>query len=224
MFGVVDTNEPVPRVIVADSQHFFRAGLRGVLEEAGVAVVGEASSGAEIIALGRELAPDVIVIDLNMTDASDATALRDIAAASSDAQIMVLSSSAEAANVIQALSAGAAGYVLKGTPPDELVSAIRQLACGHVLVSREAIDALVACASMKGDSLADGQITERPELTSREMDVLRLIVEGADNATIGLQLSISRHTVKQHVTNIFEKLDVRTRAEAAVYAVRSGLI
>jgi DNA-binding NarL/FixJ family response regulator len=220
----VDTNETVPRVIVADSQHFFRAGLRGVLEQAGVSVVGEASSGAEIIALGRELEPDVIVIDLNMTDASDATALRDIAAASSNSQIMVLSASAEATHVIQALSAGAAGYVLKGTPPEELVSAICQMARSHVLVSREAIDALVACASMKGGPPADGRADERPVLTRREMDVLRLIVEGADNATIGVRLSISRHTVKQHVTNIFEKLDVRTRAEAAVYAVRSGLI
>jgi DNA-binding NarL/FixJ family response regulator len=213
------------RVVLADDHHFFREGLRGMLETAGVKVVGEARDGAEAVALAGELKPDLIVIDLNMSDTLGAAALQQIAAVNPGARTVVLTASIEEADVLEALEAGACGYILKDTRAEELIEGIRQTAGSHVVLSQAVMRALVKRASPDnhaGERLSSEN--ERPALTARERDVLQLIVGGADNAAIGLELSISRHTVKQHVTNIFEKLGVRTRVEAAVYAVRAGLV
>lgn len=225
MFGAMDSSEDTLRVLIADGQHFFREGLRGMLEAAGMSVVGEATGGDEAIALANTLEPDVIVIDLDMPDASGTRALRRIVAARPSIKMVVLTVSADETGVIEALESGACGYLLKNTGADELVGAIRQAARGQAVLSHDAMRALVS--RVRADGNAEGITPSGPEesvLTAREMDVLRLIVEGADNAAIGLELSISRHTVKQHVTNIFEKLGVRGRVEAAVFAVRSGLV
>jgi DNA-binding NarL/FixJ family response regulator len=224
-FARVDLPEDTLRVVLADGHHFFREGLRGMLETAGITVVGEAKDGAEAIALAGRLEPDVIVVDMNMRNVSDAAALRRIAAASPEARMVVLTTSTDEANVLEALAAGVCGYLLKDTAADELVGGIRQMTSSQVVLSREIVQELAkrVSSSNHGSNHSQAEI-ERVALTARETDVLRLIVEGADNAAIGLKLSISRHTVKQHVTNIFEKLDVRTRVEAAVYAVRSGLL
>lgn len=212
------------RVLLADDHHFFREGLRDMLETAGVNVVGEARDDAEAVTLAGELKPDLVVIDLDMSDIVGAEALRRLAAASPQARTLVLTTSADDAEVLEALEAGACGYILKDTQPQELIDGIRQTARGQVVLSREVARILVEHASPNNHSVEQAQAAnDRPALTAREQDVLRLIVEGADNAAIGLELSISRHTVKQHVTNIFEKLGVRTRVEAAVHAVRMGL-
>jgi DNA-binding NarL/FixJ family response regulator len=213
------------RVVLADDHHFFREGLRDMLESAGVNVVGEAKDGAAAVALAGELEPDLIVLDLDMSDTPGAEALRQIATTSPQVRMVVLTTTLEEADVLEVLDAGACGYILKSTPADELIDSICQTAGSHVVLSREVVRALTRHASP--DDHATGQM--RPgidglELTTREKDVLRLLVDGADNAAIGLKLSISRHTVKQHVTNIFEKLDVHSRVEAAVFAVRADLV
>lgn len=212
--------------MLADAHHFFREGLRGTLESAGMRVVGEARDGAEAVTLAETLEPDVIVIDLNMPDASGAEALRRIAAVSPAARMVVLTVSADEADVLDAFQAGACGYMLKDTRVEELIGGIRQTAGGQAVLSREAVLGLVARANASdhANRQARSRADERVLLTPREMDVLRLIVDGAENAAIGLELSISRHTVKQHVTNIFAKLGVHSRVEAAVYAVRNGLV
>jgi DNA-binding NarL/FixJ family response regulator len=213
------------RVLLADDHHFFREGLRGMLESAGVIVVGEARDASEAVALADELKPDVIVIDLGMSDSLGADALRRIAAVSPEARAVVLTASVEEADVIDALEAGACGYILKDTRADELIDGIRQTAGSQVVLSKELVLALVRRANANHRTVTPNSAPiEGPVLTTREKDVLGLIASGADNITIGLELSISRHTVKQHVTNIFEKLGVRTRVEAAVYAVRAGLV
>ncbi|HTA98362.1 MAG TPA: response regulator transcription factor [Solirubrobacteraceae bacterium] len=213
------------RVVLADDHHFFREGLRDMLESAGVDVVGEAKDGAEAVALAGELGPDLIVLDLDMSDTPGAEALRQIATISPQVRMVVLTTTLEEADVLEVLDAGACGYILKSTPADELIDSIRQTASSHVVLSREVVYALTRHASPNDH--AARQIrpsTDGLELTTREKDVLRLLVEGADNAAIGLELSISRHTVKQHVTNIFEKLGVHSRVEAAVFAVRADLV
>jgi two-component system nitrate/nitrite response regulator NarL len=213
------------RVVLADDHHFFREGLRGMLDTAGMTVVGEAKDGAEAVALAGSLKPDVIVIDLDMSDASGAEALRRIAAVSPEARMVVLTSSADETDVLDALRAGACGYILKDAQADDLVGGIRQTVGKHAVLSQEVMRALVRGAGPNNHAAQQSPpATEEPALTAREQDVLRLLAGGADNAAIGLELSISRHTVKQHVTNIFEKLGVRTRVEAAVYAVRAGLV
>jgi DNA-binding NarL/FixJ family response regulator len=211
------------RVVLADDHHFFREGLRGMLAADGMAVVGEATDGAGAVTLARELAPDVVVIDLKMPNASGVDALRQIATASPDAQLVVVTVSADEVDVLEALAAGACGYLLKDTRADELVGAIRLAAGGHAVLSRDVLRALVA--RVRADSqTAEQARSEAPALTARELEVIRLIADGADNVAIGRELSISRHTVKQYVTNIFEKLGVQSRVQAAVYAVRQGLV
>lgn len=196
-----------------------------MLESAGVSVIGEAKDGAEAVALAGELRPDLIVLDLAMYDAPGVEALRQIAAIGPEVSVIVLTATLEEADVLEVLDAGACGYILKSTPADELIDGIRRMAPSQVVLSRE-----VLRVAMKRES-PDREASGRPRassdgliLTDREKDVLRLLAGGADNAAIGLELSISRHTVKQHVTNIFEKLGVHSRVEAAVYAVRTGLV
>jgi DNA-binding NarL/FixJ family response regulator len=220
------------RVVIADDHRLFRDGLRFTLEDAGMSVLGDAADGAEAVALAQELGPDVVVLDLNMPRISGLEALREIRRLSPDVQTVVLTVSAEDADVLAALAAGACGYLLKDTPVDRLASSIRQAAEGHMLLSNEVarrLTAYVRSSTETGepavppaqDRSAEDQT---PELTPREDAVLRLIAQGADNVAIGAELSISPHTVKQHVTNIFEKLGVHSRVQAAVYAVRAGLV
>ncbi len=225
------------RVVIADDHHLFREGLRGMLQEAGMDVVGEASDGADAVALAQELEPDVVVLDLNMPGTSGLQALRQVARTCPNIQTIVLTVSADDADVLEALAQGACGYLLKDTHPQRLAEGIRQAAEGQVMLSGEVAQALaarvranahahaanVAAATAQAEAEAVVAMDE-PALTSREADVLRLIVEGADNVAIGQALSISPHTVKQHVTNIFEKLGVRSRVQAAVHAVRAGLV
>jgi DNA-binding NarL/FixJ family response regulator len=220
------------RVVIADDHHLFREGLRGMLEAGGMEVVGEASDGDEAVALAHGLEPHVVVLDLHMPGASGLDALRGIARTCPDVQTVVLTVSDADADVLAALAAGACGYLLKDTRADHLAGSIRQAAEGHMVLSGEIARALMAhvragadAAQAGADARAEVRDAEnRLALTPREIEVLRLISEGADNTAIGLALSISPHTVKQYVTNIFGKLGVRSRVQAAVYAVRTGLV
>jgi DNA-binding NarL/FixJ family response regulator len=218
------------RVLIADDHQIFRDGLRGMLEADGMEVVGEAADGGEAAALARELAPDVLVIDLNMPRTSGIEALRQVARTSPGVQTVILTVSDDNADVLAAMAAGACGYLLKDTRVDQLAGSIRQAAEGHMVISGEVARALMAhvraelaAAEADGDS-SPQSAEDGPGLTPREVEVIRLIAEGADNVAIGQALSISPHTVKQYVTNIFEKLGVRSRVQAAVYAVRAGLV
>jgi DNA-binding NarL/FixJ family response regulator len=247
-FPPVDVSTDALRVVIADDHQLFREGLKGMLQDAGMEVVGEAADGADAAALVAELQPAVAVLDLNMPGTSGLQALRRIARSNPDIQTVVLTVSAEDGDVVEALAAGACGYLLKDTHVDRLADGIRQAAAGHMVVSGDVAKALIARvrAEAQGDAHAAAGASagpggtsaagiaaaaaaaeeahgERPALTPREREVLQLIVEGADNVAIGRALSISPHTVKQYVTNIFEKLGVHSRVQAAVYAVRAEL-
>ena len=228
IFRCVNPSENTLRVVIADDHHLFREGLRGMLEAGGVEVVGEASDGNEAIALTQRLAPDVAVLDLKMPDVSGLDALRGIARTSPDVQMIVLTVSDDETDVLDALAAGACGYLLKDTRADRLADSVRQAAEGHMVLSAEIAQALMEHVRAGASAArAEAEVRETEDqlaLTPREIEVLRLLAQGADNITIGLELSISPHTVKQYVTNIFEKLGVRSRVQAAVYAVRSGLV
>jgi DNA-binding NarL/FixJ family response regulator len=222
-------NEEI-RVVLADDHHFFREGLRGTLEAEGIVVVGEAGDGLEAVALATDLQPDVIVMDLNMPNCSGIEATRRILAIHDDIQIVVLTVSADDADVVTALLAGASSYMLKDAKLDDLTRGIRQVAAGDAVLSGEVAGTLLArvraSARASGAEQTRANTSEPPAdrcLTARESEVLRLIVTGADNAAIGNELSISPHTVKQYVANIFEKLGVHSRVQAAVHAIRAGL-
>jgi two-component system nitrate/nitrite response regulator NarL len=232
----VDSQDGALSVVIADDHRLFRDGLRGTLQEAGMRVVGEAGDGAEAVALTRKLAPDVVVLDLNMPGVTGLEALRQIERTSPGTQAVVLTVSAADTDVLAALAAGACGYLLKDMHADRLAEGIRQAAEGHMVLSGDVAQALTAYVRAGAETaVAEAAVVqeaaerreaegEAPALTPREEEVLRLIARGADNVAIGLELSISPHTVKQYVTNIFEKLGVRSRVQAAVYAVRAGLV
>ena len=211
------------RVVLVDDHHFFREGLRGMLAADGISVIGEATDGEGAVTVTRELEPDVVVIDLRMPGTPGVEAVRRIVAAQPHVQVMVLSVSADHGDVLAALAAGACCYLLKGSRADELAASIRLAAAGHAVLSREILQALVAHVRAGADASAAHAGDGARALTARELEVLRLLAGGADNAAIGRELSISGHTVKQHVTSIFGKLGVHNRVQAAVCAVRAGL-
>jgi NarL family two-component system response regulator LiaR len=211
------------RVVLADDHPFFLEGLRGMLVADGISVVGETTDGDGVAALTRQLSPDVVVIDLNMPGASGVDVVRQITATNPDVQVVVLTVSADETDALEALAAGACSYLLKDTRADELVGSIRLACGGHAVLSRDVIGALLMRVRA-GNRVVKSTVGKDLALTSRELEVLRLIAEGADNAAIGRELLISKHTVKQYVTNILEKLGVHGRVQAAVYAVRKGLV
>lgn len=211
------------RVIVADDHDLFRSGLRGLLEAAGVNVVGEAARGDEAVRAVRELAPDVVVMDLNMPVLGGVEATREIVAGSPLTRVVVLTVSDQDADVMDAILAGACGYLLKNASIDELVAGIRAAAVGESLVSPH-IAAKVLQRLRAGSAATDAAETIRAELSDREIEVLKLVASGLENAEIAAKLFISPKTVKNHLSNIFMKLQFENRIQAAVYAVRSGLV
>jgi DNA-binding NarL/FixJ family response regulator len=211
------------RVLIADDHDLFRTGLRNLLEEQGVHVAGEAASGAEAVRAVREIAPDIVVMDLNMPGMGGVEATRHIAALAPLTRVVVLTISDEDADVLDAIMAGACGYLLKDSSIHELMAGIEAASRGESLISpRIAAQVLqrVRATSAQPD-IAD---TIRSELSDREIEVLKLIANGKDNALIAAELHISPKTVKNHISNILMKLQIDNRIQAAVYAVRSGIV
>ena len=204
------------RILVADDHSVVRQGLRMFLAlDPDFQIVGEAIDGAQAVTLAGELRPDVVLMDLLMPimDGIQATAAirRDLP----DTEVIALTSVLEDTMVVGAVRAGAIGYLLKDADADELCRAIRAAAAGKVQLSPKAAERL----------MREVRAPESPEvLTEREVDVLRLLARGRSNKEIASALSITEKTVKTHVSNILAKLDVPSRTQAALHAVRLGLV
>ncbi len=211
-----------PRVMLVDDHDLFRAGLRTLLEERGVNVAGEAADGDAAIQLSAELAPDVVVLDLNMPGLSGVETARRIAAQAPSTRVLVLTISADDADVITAVMAGACGYLLKDASVDELIAGVRAAAAGEALISPRIATKVLELLRSRPPSVAAAE-TIRAELSDREIQVLKLLASGRDNADIAGELFISPKTVKNHISNILMKLQIENRIQAAVYAVRSGI-
>ena len=212
-----------PRVLLVDDHDLFRTGLRNLLADQGVDVVGEAQTGAEALGLVRELAPDVVVMDLNMPGMNGVEATRQINVLAPLTRVLVLTISDEDADVLDAILAGASGYLLKDSSIQELLQGIRSAAVGEALISPHIASKVLQRirATSTSPEIAD---TIRSELSDREIQVLKLIANGTDNAQIAAELHISPKTVKNHISNILMKLQIENRIQAAVYAVRSGIV
>jgi DNA-binding NarL/FixJ family response regulator len=211
------------RVLLVDDHDLFRTGLRNLLEERGVQIAGEAAAGDVAVRLVRELTPDVVVMDLHMPGISGIEAIRQIASIAPLTRVLVLTISDQDEDVLHAILAGACGYLLKDASVDELIRGIEAAAVGESLVS-PAIAGKVLQQVRATTVSPDAADAVRAELSQRELDVLKLIASGNDNAMIAAELHISPKTVKNHISNILMKLQIENRIQAAVYAVRSGIV
>ncbi|MDQ3876237.1 MAG: response regulator transcription factor [Actinomycetota bacterium] len=208
--------------MLADDHALFRAGLRALLEEHGVDIAGEAADGAEAVEIVRQVAPQVVLMDLNMPAMTGVEATQAIGQVAPLTRVVVLTISDDDDDVIDAILAGACGYLLKDASIDDLVRAIHAAASGDSLISPQiAAKVLQRVRSTNVPSRARDAVTS--ELSERELDVLRLVACGKDNAEIARELSISPKTVKNHISSILVKLHIENRIQAAVYAVRSGI-
>jgi DNA-binding NarL/FixJ family response regulator len=211
------------RVLVVDDHDLFRTGLKTLLEEHGVNVVGEAPNGQTAIRLASELAPDVVIMDLNMPGLTGVETTRKLAGIAPLTRVVVLTISADDDDVMDAVMAGACGYLLKDSSMDQLIIGIRAAAAGESLISPQIATKVLRRLRSQSSSV-DAAETIRAELSDREIEVLKLIANGKDNAQIARELFISPKTVKNHISNILMKLQIENRIQAAVYAVRSGIV
>ena len=204
------------RVLLADDHSVVRQGLRMFLSlDADLEIVGEAANGAEAVEMAHALQPEVVLMDLLMPVMDGITAIGRLRKELPDIEIVALTSVLEDTAVMGAIRAGAIGYLLKDTEADELRKAIKAAAAGQVQLSP-----MVAARLMK-----EVRVPDSPEsLTERETEVLRLLAKGCSNKEIAQTLSIGEKTVKTHVSNILAKLGVPSRTQAALYAVRIGLV
>ena len=207
------------RILIADDHAIVREGLRALIDaKPDMEIVGEAADGIEAVLKTRSLQPDVILLDLVMPRMDGIEAIREIKQENPNARILVITSFAEDEKVFPAIKAGALGYLLKDSSPQELLHAIRDVYQGwsslHPTIALKLIREL--------SRPSDLPPTEKP-LTEREVEVLRLVAQGLTNQEIAEKLVISERTVGTHVSNILEKLHLANRTQAALYALREGL-
>jgi DNA-binding NarL/FixJ family response regulator len=208
-------------VLVADDQALVRAGFRMLLrDEPDITVVAEAANGVEAVEKAGRFHPTVVLMDIRMPELDGLEATRRILAADEHARVLILTTFDLDEYIYEALSAGASGFVLKDDPPEQLISAIHTVAAGNALLSPSVTKRVIRqFARMPRPEPPPGV----DQLTERERDVFRLIVEGCSNAEIGARLFISDTTVKTHVTHVLQKLGLRDRVQAVVLAYRAGL-
>jgi DNA-binding NarL/FixJ family response regulator len=210
-------------VVLADDQELVRSGLRALLEARGIEVLAEAANGREALAAAREHRPDVLVMDIRMPVMDGIAATREIGASGLSTRVLVLTTYDLDQYVYEALKAGAAGFMLKASPPDRLAEAIELVAAGEALLAPSLTKRLIA-EYVRRPPPATGVPDALRELTARERDVLALVARGLTNEEIATELVVSLATVKTHVNRILGKLGLRSRAQAVVAAYEGGLV
>jgi two-component system NarL family response regulator len=219
-------SEPI-RTLIVDDHALFRRGLEIVLvTESDIEVVGQAGDGAEAVDKASEFLPDVVLMDVRMPRSSGIEACRAIKDAAPSAKIIILTMSDEEEDLFEAIRAGASGYLLKDISLDEVAEAVRAVHGGQSLISPSMAGKLLTefVTLAKRDTEEPPQQVPAPKLTDREMQVLKLVARGMNNRDIAKELFISDNTVKNHVRNILEKLQIHSRMEAVMVAVREKLI
>jgi DNA-binding NarL/FixJ family response regulator len=209
------------RIIIADDHTLLRDGLKALFASVpDIEVIGEAETGAGVITIADQLQPDVILMDIQMPGINGIQATRQIVEKHHDIGVIVVTMYKDDDSVFAAMRAGARGYILKGADQEEMLRAIRSVARGEAMFGPEIATRLVNFFS---SSQADLSPQAFPDLTSREHEVLELIAQGLNNQAIASRLSISEKTVRNHISNIFNKLQVVDRAQAIVKAREAGL-
>ncbi|NMA34446.1 MAG: response regulator transcription factor [Clostridiaceae bacterium] len=210
------------KVLIADDHPLFRQGIKQILElEKDITVVAQASNGSEAVQLARELAPDVILMDINMPGTGGLQAIEEIKGENINSRIIVLTIHEDREYLIKTLQMGAEGYVLKDAEPSVLIDAIRSVYLGQSYIQPNMTKELVM--EFNRITLHSRDKYGENRLTTREREVLKLIAEGMINKEIATRLYISEKTVKNHVSNIFRKLNVSDRTQAAIYALKNNI-
>lgn len=210
-------------VLVVDDHDGFRSGLKTLLSDYGFEVVGDAADGESAIALVESLTPDVVLMDLQLPRISGIEATRRIAASSPASAVLMLTVSAEEDDVVDALVGGASGYLVKGTSPETLAAGIQAAARGEALMSAEVASRVFARLRNEAVLALSADDVPISFLSTRELEILRLLASGKPNDEIARELVISPFTVRNHVSALLRKLQVHNRTQAAAYAVRHGL-
>ena len=210
----------VPRVLIADDQTLFRSGLARLLDgDPRVNVVAQAANGVEAVAMATTHKPDVILMDLKMPNLDGLEATRRILAEHPTVKVLILTTFETDTYVLQALRAGASGYVLKESQPEAIISSIMTVMAGERVMASAVANRVL--------QLVTGATTPKEfydGLTTREIEILKLIATGKANKQIAYRLSISEKTVRNHVSNMYEKLKIYDRTQAVLYAIRKGLV
>ncbi len=218
--------EPI-RTMIVDDHALFRRGLEMVLEgEPDIDLVGQASDGAEAVEKAAASLPDIVLMDIRMPRSNGIEACRAMKEAAPSAKIVILTISDEEEDLFEAIRAGASGYLLKDIPLDEVADTVRAVHGGQSLINPSMAGKLLTefAALARRDEEERAQEVPAPRLTEREMQVLKLVARGMNNRDIAKELFISENTVKNHVRNILEKLQIHSRMEAVMVAVREKLI
>jgi DNA-binding NarL/FixJ family response regulator len=213
------------RVLIADDHEIVRVGIGRLLETMpDIEVVGLACDGEEAIALSADRAPDVVLMDLQMPQVSGIEATHGIVEAFPPARVLMLTISGQERDVLDAMLAGACGYLVKGTAPEGLVAGIRAAAAGDALLSPGIARKLLGRARESMNGAESSVPSPTSTLSERELEVLKLLARGKPNAEIARELYLSPHTVRNHISNILSKLQIANRTEATALAIRSGLV
>jgi DNA-binding NarL/FixJ family response regulator len=211
------------RVLIADDQALVRAGFRKLLEsEPGIRVVGEASNGVEALDLASRFTTDVVLMDIRMPKLDGLEATRRLLATDKRTRVIILTTFDLDEYVFEAIAAGASGFLLKDSPPDQLIAAIHVVASGEALLAPSITRRLIEEFARRPTPRSTA--SELSELTARELDVLKLLARGLSNAEIAAELVLGEATVKTHVGNLLTKLRLRDRVQAVVLAYESGLV
>jgi DNA-binding NarL/FixJ family response regulator len=210
------------RVVIADDHPVYRAGLSGVLQEAtDIEIVGEADGGNQAIDLAVEHDPDVVLMDLHMPDLNGIEATRRLATETPEVKVLVLTMLDDPESVLAALRAGARGYLVKGAAGDQIIETVRAVAAGRAVFGADVAGGVLEMLAAAGSGRRAGQ--PFPTLTDREIEILDLIAAGLPNAVIARRLVLSDKTVRNHISNIFAKLQTSDRSVAIVRAREAGL-
>ena len=212
-----------PTVLIVDDAPLFQAGLSAAFKEEGFDVVGQAERALDAVNMAREHEPDLVLLDVLMPGISGLDVVSKIIEAAPATRVVLLTSSESEEDLLKAIKSGARGYIVKTSPMPELIEAVRQVLAGGAVVSPfmggKLFDTVAHLLRHR-----DTSASRKPTLTGRELEVLRHVSEGKTSREIGELLFISENTVKNHVRNILDKLGLRSRNEAVVYAIREGLI
>ncbi len=215
------------RVLLVDDQPLLRTGFRMILSaEPDLTIVGEAADGASGVEATRRLQPDVVLMDIRMPGMDGIAATRALAGpgVENPAKVLILTTFGLDEYVVEALRAGASGFLLKDAPPEDLVDAIRIVAAGEALLAPSVTRRLLDRVASRLPPATENAIPALSELTDREMEVLKLIARGLSNAEIAEKLVVSETTVKTHVSRVLAKLEIRDRVQAVILAYETGLV